>query len=347
MKAIQNKQEYKPKLAYLHPILHSDIYDDVKSIVNFYTSPSRLSEIFHDRTQDNGTQYNEAVNNSSMTLVPKARNYATSSSFSDRVYTMIGIHNMSHLRFYAMVFSALNSKIPNNLLEYLWQRQEKKTSKRIYQNKVDVKKKRTTGYASKYVQRTCVEEGFYESNCGLDLDETIDYAKATEMLDKRDKEKNMSTIKCRSNCGLHGHYDKKSYLCPLNKVNVYNQRVADGEIIPTPREPPKGKKQRKAENVFKQLGEINEECKNDSASNQHICLPCVEDTDIQNEGLNENSMIIFDDGEEELIEVYNGNGNEESETTVTPNPQPAVTTKYAAAKISVIREFPQPRWMAK
>ena len=150
------------------------------------------------------------------------------------------------------------------------------------------------------------------------------------MLDRRDKEKNMARIKYRSNCGLHGHYDKKSYLCPLNKVNVYNQRVAEGEIIPTPREPPKGKKQRKAEKVFKQLVEINEETKKKAANNQHNCLPCVEDTEIQNEGLKENSMIIFDDGEEELVEVYDDNDNKESETTVIPNPQPAVTTKYAA-----------------
>ena len=96
LKAIKNKQKYDPKVPYLDAIMHSDIYDDIKSIVDFYTSESRLAEIFHEGTEDSGTQYNEALNNSSLTLSPKARNYATSSSFSDHIHTMIGIHNMGH-----------------------------------------------------------------------------------------------------------------------------------------------------------------------------------------------------------------------------------------------------------
>ena len=104
LKAIVNKEEYKPKLPYLHKDMHSDIYDDISSVVDFYTSYSRLEEIFHEGTQNSGTQYNEAVNNSSLTLSPKARNYATSSSFSDRIHTMIGVHNYGHVRFYGAVF---------------------------------------------------------------------------------------------------------------------------------------------------------------------------------------------------------------------------------------------------
>ena len=87
-----------------------------------------------------------------------------------------------------------------------------------------MKKKKRTGYESKYIQKTSVEQGFYERNYGLYLQDTIDNAKAKESLEQNQKQADMSRIKCRSRCELFRHYDKKSYLCPLNGLNIYNRR---------------------------------------------------------------------------------------------------------------------------
>ena len=299
-KAMAINKQYTPHIPYLDPVLHSDIKDDITSVVDFYTRESRLREIFHEGTEDSGTQHNEALNNSSLQLTPKTRNYATSSSFSDRIYTMVGVHNFGHFQYYRVVFSILGCKLPDNVLEYLSWKEKKKVGKRIYQSQTDVKKKRATGYASKHTQRTSVEAGYYESNCGLYLNESMEAARAREVLEQS-REKNMTTIKCRSKCGLYGHYDKKSYLCPLNATNVYNRKVAEGKISPSPREPPKGKKARKQEKVIRELNEMEQTTKNVSNTDQEqiYCLPCVQEP----APVLESSMIMFDDGEKNEIEL--------------------------------------------
>ena len=91
---------------------------------------------------------------------------------------------------------------------------------------------------------------------------------------------------------------------------------------------------------MKQLVEMNEKTKQCSETNYPMCLPCAEDTNIrddaniQDEELKENSIIIFEDGEEEVVEIDAEVENQQSKTATTAlaakfgMPQPAVTTNY-------------------
>eukprot|EP00957_Ditylum_brightwellii_P167740 12769799-Ditylum_brightwellii.AAC.1 len=71
--------------------MHWDIKQDLVAVVSQYMSKDRLCEIIHDSEAytDNGTQPNEAANGAAINMTPKAINYATSASFSDRVHHMI------------------------------------------------------------------------------------------------------------------------------------------------------------------------------------------------------------------------------------------------------------------
>ena len=148
-----NNLPYTPKHPYLNPKMHLDIRDDLISVIDFYTQPARLSEVFHEGIQDRGTQHNEAVNNSTLTMAPKARNYATSYSFNDRTNTMIGIHNFGYVNFYTAVNSLLGTCIPGYLRKYLEKKDEMKLKRRLYQKQPQVKKRRKTSYANKYIKK--------------------------------------------------------------------------------------------------------------------------------------------------------------------------------------------------
>eukprot|EP00957_Ditylum_brightwellii_P077690 5903629-Ditylum_brightwellii.AAC.1 len=59
-------------------------------------------------------------------MAPRAINYATSASFSDRVHHMIGVYNFGHVRFFCAVFSIFHSALDDDLHEYLLHKQKKK-----------------------------------------------------------------------------------------------------------------------------------------------------------------------------------------------------------------------------
>ena len=147
-------------------------------------------------------------------MAPKTRNYATSFSFSDRVHTMIGVHNFGHVWFNTVVFSLLGQKLPTTLYEYLTIRQQGKTKRRQYKQQPQVNKRRKSGYAATYVKEATMIEGFYESNAGLNIDDTIKTQTAKEIYQKTTRDH--SKILCKSKCGLYGHYNKNSFLCPFN-----------------------------------------------------------------------------------------------------------------------------------
>lgn len=100
---VATNNQTSPKTPYLDPIIHSDIYTDLIHVLDMYTSQERLVEFLHGDCADTGTQHNEAVNNTTITMSRKAINYATSTSFSDCVRIIIGIHNLGHLDFYKTI----------------------------------------------------------------------------------------------------------------------------------------------------------------------------------------------------------------------------------------------------
>ena len=222
-----NNLPYKPKESYLNLKMHSDIRTDLLQIVEFYTQRSRLAEVFHQRINDKGTQLNEAINNSTVTLAPKTRNYATSFSFNDRISTMIGIHNFGYLGFYTAIYSLHGVELPKFLRKYLESKDEKKLKRRVYMRDPEVKKRRKTSYANKYVESTTMEEGYYCSNSGLNIESTIADDERKKEINKR---KDHTDTLCKSGCGTIGHYNKLSYLCPRNKLNIKNVSEYEGEL---------------------------------------------------------------------------------------------------------------------
>mmetsp|Transcript_39552 Transcript_39552/g.57756 ORF Transcript_39552/g.57756 Transcript_39552/m.57756 type:complete len:185 (+) Transcript_39552:1039-1593(+) len=142
-KAKENGEEYIPKVSHLCPKMHSDIRQDLEAVVSMFTTMERLEELFHDGEDivDRGTQPNEAVNNGTCTMAPKAINYSTSTSFHDRVHHMIGVHNYGHVAFFDIVFSKLGVPLDAHLREYLKNMCKKKERNREYCAKQSSKKK--------------------------------------------------------------------------------------------------------------------------------------------------------------------------------------------------------------
>ena len=138
-KAKVNNLPYHPKEPYLDPMMHSDIRTDLKSVIDTYTQRSRLAEVFHQGIRDRGTQHNKVINNSTTTMAPKAPNYTTSVSFTDRISTMIGTHNLGHLKFNTAVYALHGRFIPKFLKEYLQHKDEKKRYRRHYEKEPAVK----------------------------------------------------------------------------------------------------------------------------------------------------------------------------------------------------------------
>ena len=141
--AHMGKKEYAPKTPYLCPKMHWDIKQDLVAVVSQYTSKDRLCEIIHDGEAytDNGTQSNEAVNGATINMAPKAINYATSASFSDRVHHMIGVHNFGHVRFFRAVFSIFHSTLDDDLHEYLLHKQKNKIDALEYLKKQRIRRR--------------------------------------------------------------------------------------------------------------------------------------------------------------------------------------------------------------
>eukprot|EP00957_Ditylum_brightwellii_P163208 12427381-Ditylum_brightwellii.AAC.1 len=66
--------------------MHWDIKQDLIATIPMYTTLDRLKDIIHDGKDvlNNVTQPNEVVNGAAIVMAPKAMNYATAASFSDR-----------------------------------------------------------------------------------------------------------------------------------------------------------------------------------------------------------------------------------------------------------------------
>ena len=139
---------------------------------------------------------------------------------------MAGIHNLGYLQFYTAIYSQHGRRIPNFLREYLEEKDDKKMKRRVYQRESAVKKRRNNSYANKYIDKSSIEESFFASNSGLNIETTIAVEREKE---KETKHKDHAETLCKSGCGLIGHYNKTSYLCPLNKRNQDNVAAWDAE----------------------------------------------------------------------------------------------------------------------
>ena len=105
----------------------------------------------------------------------------------------------------------------------------------------------------KYTATTAVN-GFYSSGCGLDVDKTIEEKTLEEETNKVQKK---GQRPCLSKCGGYDHYNKSSYLCPFNKINMQNMDIANGKVQNiAPCKIPKGKKKKKSEEVTKELKDL-------------------------------------------------------------------------------------------
>eukprot|EP00957_Ditylum_brightwellii_P057199 4334278-Ditylum_brightwellii.AAC.1 len=94
--------------------MHTDIVQDLTVVAAHYTELERLKEVmFEDASTDaddffdEGTHPNEAINNGTVTMAPKAINYTISHSLSDQIHHMIGVHNFGHCKFFETTFLQL------------------------------------------------------------------------------------------------------------------------------------------------------------------------------------------------------------------------------------------------
>eukprot|EP00957_Ditylum_brightwellii_P112670 8588608-Ditylum_brightwellii.AAC.1 len=95
--AAEKEEQYHARNNFLCKKMHSDIFEDVSSVLNKFTSKSQLKEILHGVS----TQRNEGTNNNTNTKAPKTCVYSSTSSLQDRVATMVGEHNLGHSNYYA------------------------------------------------------------------------------------------------------------------------------------------------------------------------------------------------------------------------------------------------------
>eukprot|EP00957_Ditylum_brightwellii_P003446 261243-Ditylum_brightwellii.AAC.1 len=92
--------------------IHSDVLEDVKSVVDRFTTKNHLKEVMHQGL----THRNKGVNNSTNAKAPKTRVYCSSSSLNDRVHRMIGLHHLGHQQYYVMLFAQLGINVGESMI---------------------------------------------------------------------------------------------------------------------------------------------------------------------------------------------------------------------------------------
>ena len=213
----QNK-EYLPKKTPLRRDHHSDLYDEFCKIVDMYVTEDRIREIQHSYD----TQLSEALNQSTCSRAPKGIHYSSSTSLHDRINTMIGVHNEGNERFFCDLLGALRSTVDPVLLEYLRQRDGRKSTKQSYQKMGSVKLKRKINGEEEVArwidEKTKEELGIIEYKTGIGLN-PVEYEESISAAQK--EQQRQHEMKCRS-CGELGHFNKQNFMCRLNKKNQEN-----------------------------------------------------------------------------------------------------------------------------
>ena len=110
----------------------------LKTIFDQYTSVEQMGYCKH--LFD--TQTNESLNESIANVAPKNVCYSNSISLFSRVSIVIGVHNLGYSNFFHSVFEELTMSW-SNISEYLKRKHDKKEKRRSYQQKFDVKVRRS------------------------------------------------------------------------------------------------------------------------------------------------------------------------------------------------------------
>ena len=135
-KALDNGKTYNRKPLFSSPQDDREIAQ-VKEIHAKFTTDEALRQMNHPWT----TQPNESLNMRVAEYAPKHKHFSRSKMLQYRVYTAITIHNMGYSAFYASVARLLSIDSPY-LLHWNKKRDVRKDTKKVYDNKIDNKRKR-------------------------------------------------------------------------------------------------------------------------------------------------------------------------------------------------------------
>ena len=170
LKAKKNGTSYQEPTTNLIPGIHDREIDQVRAIINKYTTDERIREMLHELD----TQICEAINNALTFLAPKNKNFSRTKSLLYRIAHVIGMHNEGQLYWFQCIFFDLGINMSPAMEKYLLVTDATKSKRQEKQANFEVRRKRAHGFASQMrseILRQRTEGTTYQTN--LFIDKTV------------------------------------------------------------------------------------------------------------------------------------------------------------------------------
>jgi len=140
LKARERNQVYVPPADHrIDKNTDHESYLQLKNIFDQYASVEMMAYCNHFFD----TQTNESLNESIANVAPKNVCYSNSVSLFSRVALVIGCHNLGYSRFFHDVFDEIGMSWTSTMSGYLNKRDKKKEKRKVYQQKFEVKLRRS------------------------------------------------------------------------------------------------------------------------------------------------------------------------------------------------------------
>jgi len=238
LKAEEKNEVYNPPAEHrINRENDGDTYLQLKKIFDQYASIQQMEYCNHCFD----TQTNESLNEAIATVAPKNVCYSNSISLYSRIALVIGIHNLGYQQFFLQLFGELQMSY-NNLSCYLNARDNKKEQRRSYQQKFDVKVRRSKQQKKSreevYKERVDTSYGpgvgLMAGMCST-VKETSSQTQETVGKHKKRKTINGTTKQCK--CGSSTHQRTSHKDCPM-KCAGPPKNCGERWAPPTPNAPP-------------------------------------------------------------------------------------------------------------
>jgi len=203
LKARERNQVYVPPAEnQIDKNTDNKIYIQLKNIFDQYASVEMMAYCNHFFD----TQTNKSLNESIANVAPKNICYSNSVSLFSRIALVIGCNNLGYSRFFHAVFEELGMSWTSMLSEYLNKRDKKKERRKLYQQKFEVKLRRSKQ------QKKSREEVYKER---VDKSYGPGVALTSVMTKKRKVQTETDKTKRSCKCGSTTHQRTSHKDCPL------------------------------------------------------------------------------------------------------------------------------------
>ena len=167
LKAQLKGSTYQEPANNFHVVLNEREIEQVKIILDKYTSDERIREMLHGFD----TQICEALNYLLTLFAPKHKNFSRTRSLEFRKSQVINIHNDGHQIYYAALLDMAGIEMTPVMSTFLFNITENKKKRQIRKENLEVKKIRAHGFATRNkeeIEKNRTGKCCYKTNSHLD-----------------------------------------------------------------------------------------------------------------------------------------------------------------------------------